>query len=161
MSLYNPMPEAEELNFRMHVNNLLCAVKRLLHFGQQSMEQKRRERLVNFSCSIGRIFRYEKWLISGGEYAVLNEREKILQRYCNKIIGILFERRNDLKNMEIRGNIDYLSFLKNLFAFFLSESNLLSFINLIFNMANGSTFLSKAGDDEKAREWLDSFEFKI
>ena len=161
MSLCLPMPEAEELNFRMRANNLLCAVKRPLHFGQQSMEQKRRERLVNFSCSIGRIFRYEKWLISGGEYAVLNEREKILQRYCNKIIGILFERRNDLKNMEIRGNIDYLSFLKNLFAFFLSESNLLSFINLIFNMANGSTFLSKAGDDEKAREWLDSFEFKI
>src|SRR3989344_4246474 len=132
MSLYLPTPEAEELNFRMHANNLLCAVKRLLHFGQQSMEQKRRERLVNFSCSIGRVFRYEKWLISGGEYAFLNEREKILQRYCNKIIGILFERRNDLKNMKIRGN-----------------------------MANSSTFLSKAGDDEKAREWLDSFEFKI
>jgi len=132
MSLCLPMPEAEELNFRMRANNLLCAVKRPLHFGQQSMEQKRRERLVNFSCSIGRIFRYEKWLISGGEYAFLNEREKILQRYCNKIIGILFERRNDLKNMKIRGN-----------------------------MANSSTFLSKAGDDEKAREWLDSFEFKI
>ena len=132
MSLYNPMPEAAELNFRLHIINLFCAVKRLLRFAQEGMEQKRRERLVNFSCSIGRIFRYEKWLISGGEYAFLNEREKILQRYCNKIIGILFERRNDLKNMKIRGN-----------------------------MANSSTFLSKAGDDEKAREWLDSFEFKI
>ncbi|MEK9182118.1 MAG: hypothetical protein AAB781_00845 [Patescibacteria group bacterium] len=161
MSLYNPMPEAEELNFRLHINNLFCALKRILYFAREGMEQKRRERIVNFSCNIGRIFRYKKWLNSGGEYVALGEREKILQRFCDEILEILFKRRNDLKYMKTNGDVDYLLFLENFFVFSLSESNVPSFVNLIFNMANGSTFLSKTGDDEKARQWLDSFEFKM
>ena len=161
MSLCLPMPEAEELNFRMRANNLLCAVKRPLHFGQQSMEQKRRERLVNFSCSIGRIFRYEKWLISGGEYAFLNEREKILQRYCDEIVEILFGRRNDLKNMKINSDDDYFLFLEKFFVFLLSEENFPNFIDLISELANGSNIFSQEDYYEKNRKWLDNFEFKI
>lgn len=161
MSLCNPMPEAEELNFRMYINNLLCAVKKLLHFAQESMEQKRRERLVNFSCSIERISRYKKWLQNGSEYVALDEREKILQRFCDEILGILFKRRNDLKYMKTNSDDDFLIFLDKFFVFSLSENNFPSFVNLISSLANGSTFLSKTGDDEKARQWLDSFEFKI
>ena len=112
MSLYNPIPEAEELNFGVNVNNLLCALKRLCNFGQQGMEQKRRERLVNFSCSVGRIFLYKKWLIKGSEYVALNEKEKILQRHCDEILEILLKRRNDLKNIKINSDDDYFIFLE-------------------------------------------------
>ena len=161
MSLYNPMPEAEELNFGMYINNLFCAMKRILHFAQEGMEQKRRERLVNFNCSVGRIFRYKKWLNSGGEYVALSEREKILQRFCDEILEILFKRRNDLKYMKTNGDVDCLQFLEKFFVFLLSESNVPNFVNLIFNMVSGGSIFSKMGDDEKARQWLDRFEFKI
>jgi len=161
MSLYNPMPEAAELNFRLHIINLFCAVKRLLRFAQEGMEQKRRERLVNFSCNIGRIFRYEKWLIRGDEYVALNEREKILQRYCGEIEKILFGRRNDLKNMKINSDDDYFLFLEKFFVFLLSEENFPNFIDLISELANGSNIFSQEDYYEKNRKWLDNFEFKI
>ena len=161
MSLYNPMPKAAELNFRMNVNNLLCAVKRLLHFAREDMGQKRRERLVNFSCSVGKIFLYKKWLIKGSEYVALNEKEKILQRYCDEIVEILFGRRNDLKNMKINSDDDYFLFLEKFFVFLLSEENFPNFIDLIHELANGSNIFSQKDYYEKNRKWLDNFELRI
>lgn len=157
------MPEAEELNFRLYISNLFCAFKRLLNFAREGMEQKRRERLVNFSCSVGRIFLYKKWLNRGGEHVSLSEREKILQRYCDEILEILFNRRNDLKNITIKGDGDseYLFFLDKFFAFLISEENLPSFINLIYGLVSGGSIFTKEGDYEKDRQWLDNFEFKV
>jgi len=66
-----------------------------------------------------------------------------------------------LKNLKINGNHDYCLFIDNFFDFLLSDSNLPHFVNLIFKLVNGGTIFSKEGDDEKASEWLDSFEFKI
>ena len=163
MSLYNPMLQMEELNFsnfRMYIANLLLAAKRQPPFDGE----KGKERLNDFDSVVRDIFGNKKFLNDAGRtgrYIILGKKAETLQSFCDQILVILFDRRNDLKNMKINSNDDYFLFLHNICNFSLSEENLPNFINLIFKLASGGTIFSKAGDDEKAREWLDKFEFNI
>ena len=161
MSLYDPMPQIKELNFRMYITNLFCAVKGLHPFEGDDKEQKRKERLDVFCSRIKKILGHQKSVMGAGEYIFLGEKEQILQRFCDEIMEILFKRKNDLKNMKISGDNDYLLFLDKFFAFLLFEENLPRLVNLIFHMISGGTIFSKEGDDEKAREWMDSYERRL
>jgi hypothetical protein len=156
-----PRMSIKEAIFGIYINNLYCAIKGLSPFMKENKEEKRKEILNNFNCSVRKILGNKKFLMGEGEYISPDEKEERLQELCDEIMVILLNRRNDLKNMKISGDNDYLLFLDKFFAFLLSESNLPSFINLIFGLICGGTIFSKEGDYERDRKWLDSFEFKI
>ena len=157
MGCFPPMQSLKEANFGMYISNVLLAIKGLAHFMGENKEEKRKARLNDFDSRVKKILANKKWVMEGGEHFVLDEKEEILKRYCDEIEIILFNRREHLKNLKINGDDDYLLFLDKFFAFLLSEGNLPSFVNLIFDMACGGTIFSKDRDDD----WLDSFEFKI
>ena len=161
MGCFPPMQSLKEANFGMYISNVLLAIKGLAHFMGENKEEKRKARLNDFDSRVKKILANKKWVMEGGEHFVLDEKEEILKRYCDEIEIILFNRREHLKNLKINGDDDYLLFLDKFFAFLLSESNLPSFINLIFGLACGGTIFSKEEDGERDRKWLDNFEFKI
>lgn len=151
----------EEDFFGMYIHNLYCTTKGLSPFESENNKEKRKKRLNDFSCSIRKILANKKALAGEGEYFSLDEKEERLQYFCDAILDILFNRRKDLDEMKIRDHGDFLLFLEKIFGFFLSEKNLPSFLNLIFDLTIGGSIFTKKGDYEKDREWLDSFEFKI
>lgn len=161
MECSSPGPSIDEAVFGMYINNIYCAIKGLPPFMEGNNEEKRKQRLSDFNCSVRKILSNEESIAGKGEYVSFDEKERRLKKLCDEIVDILFYRKKDLKEMKIKGDSEYLLFLDQIFDFFLSEKNLPSFINLIFSLTCGGTIFSKEGDDERDRKFLDNFEFKI
>ena len=167
MGLFQPPSPIQEVVFRKYTSNVLLAIN-----GQDPFRGERgRQQLNNFYARIDKILENRRFILRARSskyvylcppcYTALDEKDELLNQFCDEILEILFNRRKDLKNLKINGNHDYCLFIDNFFDFLLSDSNLPHFVNLIFKLVNGGTIFSKEGDYEKASEWLDSFEFKI